>query len=50
MMRAVLLRKDKRDPREIRAWFRERLSKPGIIIAPGAFNAFVALMIQQLGF
>lgn len=49
-MEAVLLRKTKRDPREVRAWFRERLSKPGIIIAPGAFDAFVALMIQQLGF
>ncbi|MFB6470714.1 MAG: methylisocitrate lyase [Vulcanisaeta sp. AZ3] len=49
-MEAVLLRKTKRDPREVRAWFRERLSKLGIIIAPGAFDAFVALMIQQLGF
>ncbi len=50
-MDAVLLRRNKRDPREVRAWFRERLSKPGIVIAPGgAFDAFVALMIQQLGF
>ena len=49
-MDAVLLRRNKKDPREVRAWFRERLSKPGIIIAPGAFDAFVALMIQQLGF
>ncbi|WP_069806400.1 methylisocitrate lyase [Vulcanisaeta thermophila] len=49
-MQSVLLRRDKRDPREVRAWFRERLSKPGIVIAPGAFDAFVALMIQQLGF
>lgn len=50
-MDAVLLRRNKRDPREVRAWFRERLSRPGIVIAPGgAFDAFVALMIQQLGF
>jgi methylisocitrate lyase len=50
MMDAVLLRRNKKDPKEVRAWLRERLSKPGIIIAPGAFDAFVALMIQQLGF
>ena len=50
MMDAVLLRRVKRDPHEVRAWFRDRLSKPGIVVAPGAFDAFVALMIQQLGF
>jgi len=49
-MDAVLLRRVKRDPHEVRAWFRDRLSKPGIVVAPGAFDAFVALMIQQLGF
>lgn len=47
---AVLLRRDKVDPREVRARFRARLGEPRIIMAPGAFNVFVALMMQRLGF
>lgn len=30
--------------------FRKLLKKPGIIVAPGAFNAFVAKIIEEVGF
>ena len=48
-MDPILLRA-RRDPRDIRAWFRERLSKPGIVVAPGVFMPITAILAQEMGF
>ena len=48
-MDPILLRA-RRDPRDIRAWFRERLSKPGIVVAPGVFMPIAAILAQEMGF
>jgi methylisocitrate lyase len=38
------------DIRQIRARFREALSQPGIIVAPGAADGLTALLVEQAGF
>jgi methylisocitrate lyase len=47
---AVLLRGGGVGPGEVRAWFRRRLGEPRIVVVPGVFNVFVALMARRLGF
>ena len=49
-MKPVLLDKGKPKPSEIRSRFRERLSKGGIIVAPGVFIPAAAMLAEELGF
>lgn len=45
-----MLRKSTLSPRDIRARFRERLNKGGIVIAPGVFIPAAAMLAEKLGF